>query len=149
MAKPGPKGMTEQQKWLRGYTRGPRPESNASGSAAQGQEKPPRMPRRPAYFGKHAGKLWRELGADLLANGLLTQSDLAAFELLCSAYEQCRLANEALAEHGPLIPGTRGTLVRNPAGIQLRESSALFLKLADRFALTPAMAQKLGLDLDT
>jgi P27 family predicted phage terminase small subunit len=107
--------------------------------------KPVKVPTAPPYLGKHGRRVWRDLYRELAGADLIAAGDMPAFELLCSSFEQCRLANESLAEHGPLIEGTRGTFVRNPAGVQLRESSALFLKLADRFGLTPAAADRLGL----
>ena len=144
MTKPGPKKQDPKLAWLKGQGPKPKAASNGAGYTAQ-DDKPIKVPKPPSYFGPHGRRAWRVLYRALMEADMLTAGDMIGFEVMCSAYEQVRLANEALSEHGPLIEGTRGTFVRNPAGIQLRESSALLIKMLDRYGLSPRAAEALGL----
>ena len=143
MAKPGPKPDDPALKWLK-TGKGKKPSGNGAAFPAR-IDRSIKVPKPPSYYGPHGRRAWRTLYRALMEAEMLTAGDMFGLEVLCSSYEQVRLSNEALAEHGPLIEGTRGTLVRNPAGIQLRESSALFIKMIDRFGLSPRAAEALGL----
>ena len=144
MSKPGPNKQDPMLAWVKGKGPKPKTANNGAGFTLQ-DDKPIRVPTPPKYFGPHARRAWRVLYRALMEADMLSAGDMFGLEVLCSAYEQVRLSNEALAEHGPLIEGTRGTLVRNPAGIQLRESSALLIKMLDRYGLSPRAAEALGL----
>jgi P27 family predicted phage terminase small subunit len=56
----------------------------------------PTVPKPPSHLGKFGKKLWKDLGARLLREQLLSVLDIEAFEIFCVAYDQYRQAYEAM-----------------------------------------------------
>lgn len=76
------------------------------------------VPKPPSYLSKYGKKIWRELAPDLVEKQILTSVDLYTFEMLCSAYQTFREAQDAI--YRPVDPETgkktRRTLAEYMAG---------------------------------
>ena len=136
---------TAEERWLKGVDNGPRPKARASTATVDGEEI--RIPRPPSYLSDNGRKTWRKLYRELYSNDLLAAADMQAFEMLIGSYDIWRQASDAVAAHGVLVEDGRGGLRKNPALQVQRDSATTFTRIADRFAITPLMAQKIGLEV--
>lgn len=96
------------------------------------------VPDPPMWLGPLAGEIWHELGAQLVDVGSLRTSDLLAFEALCEAGAQMRLAGQLLHSQGLVTSGSKGQDVAHPA-IQIWRGAQLELRQwCNRFGLDPS-----------
>ena len=93
-------------------------------------------PQPPTYLTDAAKAEWRRVAPACVELGVLTQTDLRALELLCSALAQEAELVAALSRDGPTVGGV-GTTKANPAGRLLCETRAHALRLMSEFGLTP------------
>lgn len=88
---------------------------------------------------------WRRVLVELEAMGLAHAADRDVIYAYCCAVVEHRGAYEALTEHGPLIPGRAGGMVRNPAAQMVRDSATNLRMLARELGLTPSARASLKL----
>jgi P27 family predicted phage terminase small subunit len=88
---------------------------------------------------------WHRIGPDLEAKGLLTAWDIGPFTIYCESVQAFEDAQRAVSEHGMLVPGRNGLLVKNPAVQLARDAAMLLLASAARFGLTPSDRSSLTL----
>src|SRR5574342_655350 len=75
------------------------------------------VPAPPGHLPPAARGIWRELAPQLVAVGLLAETDLVSLEGLVVALHRARQADREVDRRGVLVPGDRGGLVRNPAAV--------------------------------
>lgn len=134
---------TAEQKFMRGY--GPKPgSSNASSASAS---RLTRVPPAPEGLGPKGKKLWKTLYRELADADMLATTDLASFELMIRAYDAAQQAYGELATTGVVIEGYKEASRKAPAMQAARDFTALYIRLAAQFGLTPASAARLGLEV--
>ena len=103
-------------------------------------------PRPPADLVGEAFAEWCRVAAFLEKIGRIEKIDYAALVVYCSAWAMFDSARQAFEEHGPLIPGRDGGLVKNPAAQIMRDASDTMLKFGGRFGFTPKDRQNMGIE---
>jgi P27 family predicted phage terminase small subunit len=83
-----------------------------------------------------AAQEWARLAPLLQRTGVLTESNLRAFEMLCRHWSLYVAAHERLQQDGPILKVARGGyLVQHPAFTIAEKSTRLYLLLAARLGL--------------
>lgn len=95
-------------------------------------------PAPPGDLTPEARAEWARMVPELERMGLVARIDRAALVVYCEAWSAFDDARQSLAEHGPLIEGQKGNLVRNPAAQLMRDAADLMLKYGSRFGFTPS-----------
>lgn len=103
------------------------------------------VPRPPADLKGEAFAEWCRITAYLSKVGRIEQVDYAALVVYCSAWSMFDDARRMLDNHGPVIPGRDGGLVKNPAAQVMRDASDTMLKFGGRFGFTPKDRQNMGI----
>jgi len=94
--------------------------------------------KMPRGMSPRAQAQYKLLAPDLEAKGVLTAWDLPLFQLLCETYETAEIAYKAILEHGPLIRGRGGELVKNPALQVRKDAIEQIRRLGGQFGLSPS-----------
>jgi P27 family predicted phage terminase small subunit len=102
-------------------------------------------PMPPADLKGEAFAEWARVVNHLEAIGHIENVDRAALVVYVTAWDTYNKAREILEDHGPIINGKDGQLVKNPAHQVMRDSSDTMLKYAAKFGLTPKDRQNMGL----
>lgn len=105
-------------------------------------------PVPPADLSGEAFAEWARITTYLERVGRIESVDYAALVVYCSAWALFDGARRALDEHGPLVVGRDGGLVKNPAAQVMRDASDTMLKFGARFGFTPRDRQNLGIGVD-
>lgn len=92
-----------------------------------------------------AKEFWTFAVDRLLEADILDRVDAPALEMLSTAYARVGHARDAIKKYGHFTRGSSGQVKEHPAVKLERESVALFLKLAEQYALTPVARTRLGL----
>lgn len=89
---------------------------------------------------------WQDLGARLLAMGVLHKQQLEAFELLVRA--KCRFIAlaERVREMGEVLTDANGDLYRNPVVVSAERAAVEYRRLLLEFGLTPSSATRVHAD---
>ncbi|MCG5459633.1 phage terminase small subunit P27 family [Micromonospora sp. PSH03] len=106
------------------------------------------IPRPPADLKGEAFAEWCRITSYLAKVGKIELVDYAALVVYCSAWEMFDDARASFQEHGSLIPGRDGGLVKNPAAQIMRDASDTMLKFGGRFGFSPKDRQNLGITSD-
>jgi len=139
MGRRGRKPLPRQLKLLRGTLRPGRDHGELPGEPLR------RLPKAPARLGKAAQRYWRELGRPLVRLGVLRDTDLVLFEMLCDwlgRAEEIRAELNALPPSERYLLKTRGGRI-HPLLKALQHVEAEAGKLAVEFGLTPGSRQRL------
>jgi P27 family predicted phage terminase small subunit len=91
-----------------------------------------KLPKMPRHLRGTARTLWRELGAELLRQGLVTELDRCALSMLCTSWARSLLIEAELAQ---LPVGGKEAQVLNRALIATQK---LCTQLASEFGMSPA-----------
>ena len=138
MAKRGPKPIPTKVLEMRG--------SNVPSKRTAEPAPMPMLPECPEWIansGELAEKLWNDLGAALVRQGVLTEVDTLSFSLLVMLYSDIvRLRTEIQLE-GEVSETIRGTAKRNPKQAILKEYLSLWQRSADSFGLSPSSRKSL------
>jgi P27 family predicted phage terminase small subunit len=102
-------------------------------------------PRMPAGLEPDVQSVWRRVLPAVVEHGV-TPADTAALVDLCTCVVRLAQAEAAIAEHGVLVEGYRGSLVKNPAITVAMQYRAALARWCDAFGLTPASRAKLALE---
>lgn len=103
------------------------------------------MREPPAHLTDDAKDFWKDSVVRLVDVGILDRVDVPALEQLCEQYARVRAAQRVIAEVGMFARGSTGQIREHPALKIEREATAMFLRLAEHFALTPIARTRLGL----
>lgn len=96
--------------------------------------------------GESALDVWRRYAPDLIAKGVLTAWDVEAFATWCISTVGYRKASAQVVEHGLLVRGSMGNLVKNPACQLQRDYSDTMMKVGARFGMSPS--DRAGIKVD-
>lgn len=98
-----------------------------------------RLPSAPKQLSPAAKKEWRRTGRRLLAMGLMSEVDEAAFAAYCQSYARWLEMQAMIQEMGVLAkePGT-GAFVLNPLLRVAREAQEQFTRALTEFGMTPS-----------
>jgi P27 family predicted phage terminase small subunit len=127
--------------------RGPKPEPNEIKKLRGSKYFNPDEPDMPAAINlcpprgrlsQEARRFWKSNVEILSQKGILKETDLAAFELMCTHYGFAIAAARIIKEEGMLTIDERGLARKHPAMQLFRDQSALFLKYASLFGLDPS-----------
>lgn len=106
------------------------------------------VPEPPEHVGSIAREAWFDLGRQLVDVGSLRSSDLYAFEMLCEAYAQARLATGLLRSAGMIGRGSKGQDVTHPAVGIWTSAQREFRMWCNRFGLDPSSRTARGVDAE-
>lgn len=102
-------------------------------------------PTPPADLKGEAFAEWSRITSYLAKVGQIESVDYAALVVYCSAWAMFDAARKAYEQHGPLVTGRDGGLVKNPAAQIMRDASDVMLKFGAKFGFTPKDRQNLGI----
>jgi P27 family predicted phage terminase small subunit len=103
----------------------------------------------PKWLPPYARGFWRRYAPELTRLGLLTVCDVAAFEMLCSAYAHARLAYEALKLAGLFTVDERKLPRKHPAFSMFLNAMREFRTWALEFGMTPSSRGRIDIDTFT
>lgn len=129
---PGPPPEPAALRVLKGKKTGDVPEPTAG------------APRPPEWLAGEALAEWGRLVPELDKLGLLTKVDRAALVVYCESWATYVAAAQGLEEHGPLVPGREGAVVKNPCAQMMRDAAQTMLQYGGRFGFTPSDRMKLA-----
>lgn len=92
----------------------------------------------PAHINPAMHGEWRDVVADLKRRRIFTDAMLGAVEAYIMALWSMRQAQKALDDHGQLVVGPKGTLMKNPAVTLHGKAQATVMRLSAELGLTPA-----------
>lgn len=103
------------------------------------------MGEPPEWLPSDAKDFWRESIARLIEVGIIDMVDMPALEMLAVAYARWRTAAKVIASEGFFTMAGNKNLRVHPAIKIEREANAMFMKMAEHFALTPVSRTRLGM----
>lgn len=83
-------------------------------------------------------QVWHYTLKQLEAMDLVSTADRDALLAYCEAVVAHRMAAEAVHEHGALVVGASGSLIKNPALTAMHEAATQIARFAHHFGLTPS-----------
>lgn len=92
----------------------------------------------PEWLGEHATRVWQMVVPQLLKAKVLALTDLHNVEAFCTAYDNWRLAQESIREHGIVVAGASGGPVKNPALTAANEAMRQMVTFGSMLGLDPA-----------
>lgn len=131
MARPGPKPTPTALKVLRG---------NPGRRPLNGDEPEPAvyLPDPPSDLKGYALEEWQARGPQLERLGLITESDIPAFESYCRAWGRYRNAEDTLAEEGEVFNTPSGYRQQNPYRGIANKALEQCRRFWEEFAMMPA-----------
>jgi P27 family predicted phage terminase small subunit len=102
--------------------------------------------RPPADLKGEALAEWGRVVPELTRLGLVTVVDRAYLVAYCSAWATFEEARAAMQDHGPLVTGRDGNLVKNPSAQVMRDAADLMIKFGSRFGLSPSDRTRLSVE---
>lgn len=97
----------------------------------------------PEWLVGSARELWVHLAPLLCAQQVLQATDIQNLEFYCSAYGRFREAEAHIAEHGIVVDGAQGGLVKNPAATIINEATRQMATFGSLLGLDPSSRQRL------
>jgi P27 family predicted phage terminase small subunit len=110
-----------------------------------GRPVPAELAEPPAHIPPDGKAFWHESVTQLVEVGIVDRVDLPILEQLCVQFARIRQAQRVLAVDGHFTRGSVGQLREHPALKIERESTRMFLQLAEHYGLTPIARTRLGL----
>ncbi len=101
----------------------------------------------PRWLKGEAASLWRSLAPQLIAAGVLTAWDKAAFQALCVSYGLMMQAARDLLTAGVTVPDRSGSDKKHPAQTIFRSNSDTFRKYCELFGIAPLARQRLDITI--
>lgn len=98
----------------------------------------------PEHLSALAQEFWADTVSLLIEVGVLDHVDRPALEMLATQYARWRQASRVVNEMGHFARGSTGQLVEHPSLKIEREASAMFMRLAEQFGLSPVARVRLG-----
>lgn len=92
----------------------------------------------PSWLMPAAKKEWKRLAPSLIAMGVLTDHDLAAFAAYCQAYARLQEAEEFMKQHGTIFKTPSGYVQQVPQVSIAQQSAKIMQSFCTEFGLTPA-----------
>jgi len=101
-------------------------------------------PVPPPWLNSEARAVWDRTTAELAAMGMCHAADTDSLVVYCTAVVNHARAQQLLDAAGPLMKGTEGGVVRNPAVATVNAAAVIINKYAREFGLTPSARVNLG-----
>lgn len=97
----------------------------------------------PIWMGDQGRELWETVVPLLCGQKVLQATDVQNLEVYCNAYDQFRMAQEEVKNHGVTVPGATGGIVKNPAVTAVKEAAAMMASYGGFLGLDPSSRQRL------
>ena len=101
-------------------------------------------PYPPDWLSPAAIQVWDRTVFELTAMGMAHAADIDALVVYCTAVVNHARAQQLLDAAGPLLKGSEGQVIRNPAVAVVHAASAIIHRFAREFGLTPSARVSLG-----
>ena len=95
-------------------------------------------PQPPEWLSELARKYWRQLSNICYEAGLLTEADTVAFAELCHCAARLEETAAILVQEGAVLTDGKGKQYRHPIAVERSQLQGTFLKLCNKFGLTPS-----------
>jgi len=107
------------------------------------EPKPSGIATCPEHLNALAREEWNRVSTELIALGLLTSVDRAAFAAYCAAYARWVDAEEKLAQTAAVVRTQSGNAIQNPYVGVANRAMEIMHKFASEFGLTPSSRSRL------
>ncbi len=97
----------------------------------------------PEWLGENATKVWQMVVPELLKAKVLALTDLHNVEAFCTAYDNWRMAQDAVREHGIVVTGAMGGPMKNPALTAANEAMRQMVTFGSMLGLDPASRSRI------
>ena len=97
----------------------------------------------PDWLSERAAVMWRMVVPELLRENVVAITDLHNVEAFCVAYDNWRLAQESVREHGIVVTGAMGGPMKNPALTAANETMRQMVTFGSMLGLDPASRTRL------
>lgn len=92
----------------------------------------------PEWLSDRATTMWKMLVPELLRENVIALTDLHNVEAFCVAYDNWRMAQEAVQQHGIVVAGAMGGPTKNPALTAANEAMRQMVTFGSMLGLDPA-----------
>ena len=97
----------------------------------------------PEWLSDRAAQMWRMVVPELLRENVVAITDLHNVEAFCVAYDNWRMAQESVREHGIVVAGAMGGPMKNPALTAANETMRQMVTFGSMLGLDPASRTRL------
>lgn len=97
----------------------------------------------PEWLTDRAAQMWRMVVPELLRENVVAITDLHNVEAFCVAYDNWRMAQESVQQHGIVVAGAQGGPIKNPALTAANETMRQIVTFGSMLGLDPASRTRL------
>jgi P27 family predicted phage terminase small subunit len=97
----------------------------------------------PEWLSERAASMWRMIVPELLREQVVALTDLHNVEAFCVAYDNWRMAQESVQEHGIVVAGATGGPMKNPALTAANETMRQMVTFGSLLGLDPSSRTRL------
>ena len=97
----------------------------------------------PEWLSDRACQMWRMVVPELLRENVVAITDLHNVEAFCVAYDNWRMAQESVQQHGIVVAGAQGGPMKNPALTAANETMRQIVTFGSMLGLDPASRTRL------
>ena len=97
----------------------------------------------PEWLSNRAAQMWRMVVPELLRENVVAITDLHNVEAFCVAYDNWRMAQESVQQHGIVVAGAQGGPIKNPALTAANETMRQIVTFGSMLGLDPASHTRL------
>jgi len=97
----------------------------------------------PEWLSDRAAQMWRMVVPELLRENVVAITDLHNVEAFCVAYDNWRMAQESVKQHGIVVAGAQGGPIKNPALTAANETMRQIVTFGSMLGLDPASRTRL------
>ncbi|WP_034127826.1 phage terminase small subunit P27 family [Pseudomonas fluorescens] len=97
----------------------------------------------PEWLSNRAAQMWRMVVPELLRENVVAITDLHNVEAFCVAYDNWRMAQESVQQHGIVVAGAQGGPIKNPALTAANETMRQIVTFGSMLGLDPASRTRL------
>ena len=97
----------------------------------------------PEWLNDRAAQMWRMVVPELLRENVVAITDLHNVEAFCVAYDNWRMAQESVQQHGIVVAGAQGGPIKNPALTAANETMRQIVTFGSMLGLDPASRTRL------
>jgi len=97
----------------------------------------------PEWLSERAAGMWRMVVPELLREQVVALTDLHNVEAFCVAYDNWRMAQESVQEHGIVVAGATGGPMKNPALTAANETMRQMVTFGSLLGLDPSSRTRL------
>ena len=97
----------------------------------------------PEWLSDRAAQMWRMVVPELLRENVVAITDLHNVEAFCVAYDNWRMAQESVTQHGIVVTGAQGGPIKNPALTAANETMRQIVTFGSMLGLDPASRTRL------